>query len=530
MYRFCYCLSFFFVCITSASASLFSQGNARPLFAHSFNLQKLTSENYDLVRDLDFTHELNRSQVPEAEGNSLPQEQEDLHVWIVDYYAPWCPHCRHFAPVMERLARTYVKINQAKRNGNLPATDKPLTKVSVGVVDCTQHGEVCNRERIHAYPGIKLFIASRDHEIQEDLSLSNFHLRNYQGILRWIETQVQKHGYTTGAIDLDLSKLEDEQEETEQAKRERLRSKEAIIKDLQHDEHTELELTPEQQDVLTRFDRMRDAGTAILYSLENGYFMGTTELKEDRYAAAIKWLTVLSETFPLQQNRRVLHQLLESVQQRSEWTQESWSSMIEKWKHFSYGSTYPEDLFTREITWESCEGYTCGLWTFLHFVSVGTEHASNVEPADVVDGVRSFIKYFFGCEECVMHFLKANPPSIIDKAVDAGEKGSEFVINWLWLMHNIVNKVLKYPIWPSIEDCPVCYVDGISKADYHKPYIHEEGITSYMKHAYSFAEEDIVSKQYALDEIEAITFGLHFMVCNTTTSYLPVTKEREHHA
>ncbi len=44
---------------------------------------------------------------------------------LVEFFSPWCPHCRHLAPVIEELAREYhgrvrfVQVN-AERAGELP--------------------------------------------------------------------------------------------------------------------------------------------------------------------------------------------------------------------------------------------------------------------------------------------------------------------------------------------------------------------------------------------------------------------------
>merc|ERR1711907_414655 len=50
-------------------------------------------------------------------------------LWVVDFYAPWCPHCRHFAPIWGKVAGQYAHI-------------KPL---GFGAVDCEENGRLCDR-------------------------------------------------------------------------------------------------------------------------------------------------------------------------------------------------------------------------------------------------------------------------------------------------------------------------------------------------------------------------------------------------
>uniref|UniRef100_A0AAY4ERN4 DnaJ homolog subfamily C member 10 n=1 Tax=Denticeps clupeoides TaxID=299321 RepID=A0AAY4ERN4_9TELE len=59
--------------------------------------------------------------------------------WVVDFYAPWCGPCQHFAPVFELLARM-VK-----------------GKVRAGKVDCQAHYQTCQEAGIRAYPSVRFY-------------------------------------------------------------------------------------------------------------------------------------------------------------------------------------------------------------------------------------------------------------------------------------------------------------------------------------------------------------------------------------
>ena len=62
---------------------------------------------------------------------------DDVH--IIEFYAPWCPHCQHFKPVYVELAREVAK-----------------RSISVNVffhsVSCTLNQDTCATYEIEGYP------------------------------------------------------------------------------------------------------------------------------------------------------------------------------------------------------------------------------------------------------------------------------------------------------------------------------------------------------------------------------------------
>ncbi|VVD02520.1 protein disulfide-isomerase A6 homolog [Leptidea sinapis] len=64
-------------------------------------------------------------------------ESEDL--WLVEFYAPWCGHCKNLEPHWAKAA-TELK-----------------GKVKVGALDATVHQGIASRYQVQGYPTIKLF-------------------------------------------------------------------------------------------------------------------------------------------------------------------------------------------------------------------------------------------------------------------------------------------------------------------------------------------------------------------------------------
>ena len=60
------------------------------------------------------------------------------HVWLVEFYAPWCGHCRQLKPTWERLAQELKGF------------------VKVGAVNCEKEKGLCGMESVGSYPTIKV--------------------------------------------------------------------------------------------------------------------------------------------------------------------------------------------------------------------------------------------------------------------------------------------------------------------------------------------------------------------------------------
>jgi len=73
---------------------------------------------------------------------------------LVEFYAPWCGHCKRLAPTWEELA-TKASFDVAK-------------------VDCTVETEVCKVQGVRGYPTIKLFTNGTPVDFQGPRTIDSF--------------------------------------------------------------------------------------------------------------------------------------------------------------------------------------------------------------------------------------------------------------------------------------------------------------------------------------------------------------------
>uniref|UniRef100_A0A0K0FWG8 Sulfhydryl oxidase n=1 Tax=Strongyloides venezuelensis TaxID=75913 RepID=A0A0K0FWG8_STRVS len=138
--------------------------------------------------------------------------------------------------------------------------------------------------------------------------------------------------------------------------------------------------------------------------------------------------------------------------------------------------SYP---FPQNATWQHCvgsepqyRGYTCGLWTTFHTLTVHTYLDTVKEgPIDVLKplkAIQGWVSSFFGCLHCRNHFMHMT--TTLFPMNERRVRHKHDIMMYLWRAHNIVNNRLHGDItedpyfikyqFPPIFLCPTCHAGG----------------------------------------------------------------------
>ncbi|KAM8817879.1 sulfhydryl oxidase 1 isoform 2-T2 [Rhynchonycteris naso] len=213
---------------------------------------------------------------------------------------------------------------------------------------------------------------------------------------------------------------------------------------------------------------MADLESALHYILrvEVGKF---SVLEGQRLVALRRFMAVLAQYFP---GQPLVQNFLHSM---NEWLRR------QQRKKIPYGffqtaleSRQEGAVITKKVNWVGCQGsephfrgFPCSLWVLFHFLTVQATRQSvdqsqeAAKAQEVLQAIRGYVRFFFGCRECASHFeqMAANSMHRVGSR--------ESAVLWLWSSHNKVNARLagapsedpQFPKvqWPPRELCSSCH-------------------------------------------------------------------------
>lgn len=422
---------------------------------------------------------------------------------VVEFYAPWCPHCQHFK-------KHYVEF--AKQTLQIVREIAPMSsEVRFYAVSCTKHHELCKNQNIQGYPKIKLYAPGAKGNATAEIPYFKMHVYD---VLRTL----QIHG-------------NDGEQATPSANSHKTNKKKMTLADPSS--------TEEKKDVSlssfwgrrTKQEIFHDAYLSFDFALRNGVFVNSETLPPAKENALKEWLHLLQKTTPVTWNiHKPIHGLLQNfaeiVQSEQQFLQvldahppnhssRKQQQQQRQWSH----------ACTRDVPGM---GYSCGLWTLFHIASVGlVEYNILIDAQDdlllgeislnttrAAETIRNFVEHFFGCDECRVHFLHAYDTCALDRCtrLDGGqhnfEQWRQFPI-WLFETHNAVSKRLFHEKvesekkggsstttiiitqeqeqvhqWPDVSSCPRCWLDQDPRKGWD-----EENVYKYMRVEYWPADD-----------------------------------------
>jgi thiol oxidase len=345
--------------------------------------------------------------------------------WVVAFYAPWCGHCRHYAPEFKKFG--------AALQGRYP-------NIKAGAVSCTAERKACDENQVKGYPTVKSFGA-----LGHDIVLKRHQSKDLLELVRSKQTDAAFAGLVKPKWGAEPP--------------------EVISAPTPQSPYDKIMATAKPPPKLRAAPSTIDAAASFRFMLENA-FVGSQILTEEKSVALRGLLAAVARASP---EITVAGAVATCLQQQPSPTSTDWAAWLEE-----DGVVKCHDQTTRvqRKRWTSrCDpdgkgvegtAYTCGLWGLFHGL------VQSLSARDGLSAVRASM-HFFGCEECRDHFLEMYDSCRYGRC-DADADASL----WLWRAHNVVNarthghvedgyitsntpnNAAAFWAWPSPEQCTDC--------------------------------------------------------------------------
>lgn len=319
-------------------------------------------------------------------------------LWVILFYASWCPHCQHFVPVYTEVAGDYSSQSEVVR---------------FGAVDCAAI-DICADFDIHSYPHSKYFWKEAGTGIS---------LKNNGRTKPDIETQVNE------LLHLAAQKS-DKVDNT---------GSEKVVKKNATWSTASLSAT--------RHNHYWDAYLAVFESMKLSLFLKASDgkLTPEIWQSAKLYVMFAATHFPNDYLRDNIHDLYLLLAEKMPTKESEWR----------YEMAVQFASATHDMTSESCHTYTCSQWNLFHLLAQQVK-AQNISAKEFVDFLRNFAQNFFGCEECSTHFQD------MLTEYENGNFASEVNFWLWNAHNRVTSRIYdgKRELWPPALICPHCWTGG----------------------------------------------------------------------
>ncbi|KAE9416511.1 hypothetical protein Angca_002586 [Angiostrongylus cantonensis] len=219
-------------------------------------------------------------------------------------------------------------------------------------------------------------------------------------------------------------------------------------------------------------------------------------VKGENFTALADFITLLSNHFPVlsfsndarsrrtistvlrnsERARMIFAHLREYLEQRRD---DNLVSVDDYKRQFENVERVFASPFPVSSSWQHCKGttpvfrgYTCGLWTTFHALTVhayiDTIKENGIDALKPLKAIQVWVRSFFGCEDCKNHFM--NMTTKMFPMTERRVRYPHDMMTYLWRAHNIVNnrlhgdptedpQFLKMQFPPPFL-CPICHSGG----------------------------------------------------------------------
>ena len=388
---------------------------------------------------------------------------------VVEFYSPWCAHCQKFKPRFIDVAKKFRD-----------SEHEELAAIEFHAVSCSAHHWLCKASSIQGYPIVRSYRrGSADfHEVKRFTP---------QAMAAAFGVQLEKIYSSTSNEFQDV--------------------------DLRHYDEDVYDVLGAAMDAYrrTKKDVFHDACVSLLFALQFdvNVNVGTSDdgtSRDERLETFSKWINLLYWSLP---SSWKVNTLINDIRTNNDFNAIS-NDIISNTAEANKDAVLPDPsmLWTNSCQRRSrkSEGYTCGMWSLFHIISIGVaeQHHAVIGDTDMVsteyvaDTFRRYINDFLGCQICKKNFnelykkscgkheeggcdrFKSRDRHIEGKGINPQKDPNldywRDLAMWLWEMHNSINLEVLYErkrvaggddaeatkeemdkvVYPSTQNCPQC--------------------------------------------------------------------------
>lgn len=134
----------------------------------------------------------NGKPVPKGIELNAKTMDEDLAsgYWMVEFFSPYCGHCKRFAPTWQTLYEYYYTLDPLPQTDGTGASDSDLNSFTrfynfkFAKVDCVVNADACSQKQIHSFPSIVLF---KDGEVVD----TRVGEKSLSAVSQWVEETLE---------------------------------------------------------------------------------------------------------------------------------------------------------------------------------------------------------------------------------------------------------------------------------------------------------------------------------------------------
>ncbi len=382
---------------------------------------------------------------------------------VVNFYSPWCAHCQKFKKRFIDVAGNFKDSKQS---------NKDLQAIEFHAVSCSAHHWLCKASSIQGYPIVRTY---------------------RKGTADFNEVKRFTPQALAAAFGVKLEKIYSST------------SNEFQDVDLRQYDEDVYDVLGAAMDAYrrTKKDVFHDACVSLLFALQFDVNINADDemSRNERLNAFLNWIDLLYWSLPSSWKVNTLINDIRTNNDFGSLSNNIIANAVENNKDVVLPD--PSMLWTNSCQRRSrkSEGYTCGMWSLLHIISIGVaeQHHAVIGDTDMVstehvaETIREYINNFLGCKVCKENFNslydkscgkkkdgrcdRFNRSKHSGKRVDPRKKPNvdywQDLAIWLWEIHNSINievlrerkrldneeptkEELANALYPSVENCPKC--------------------------------------------------------------------------